>query len=110
MVQVPTSGTYQPMNQFLKKAGVTLALGVCLFATSCIGPNNAYNRVHSWNSRLSDSKFVNELAFLGLYIVPVYPLCMFGDYIVFNSVEFWTGSNPIDKPAEPFKPQETAAK
>jgi hypothetical protein len=96
------------MNKLIKKTGAALALGTCLFATSCIGPNNAYEQVHSWNSRLSDSKFLNELAFLGLYIVPMYPVCLFGDYVVFNSVEFWTGSNWIDKPAEPFKAQEKA--
>lgn len=97
------------MNTFLKKAGAALALGICLTATSCIGPNNAYNQVSTWNSKLTDSKFVNELAFLGLNIVPVYPLCLFGDYLLFNSVEFWTGKNLINKP-EAFKPQETAAK
>ena len=46
--------------------GGALALGTCLFGTSCIGPNNAFEQVHTWNSKLSDSKFVNELAFLGL--------------------------------------------
>lgn len=95
------------MKKILSKAGATIALGMCFSATSCIGPNNAYEQVHTWNSKLSDSKFLNELAFLGLHIVPVYPLCMFGDYLIFNSVEFWTGSNWINKP-EAFKPQETA--
>ena len=47
---------------------------------------------------------VNELAFLGLNIVPVYPLCLFGDYIVFNSIEFWSGDNVISEPKE-FKSQ-----
>lgn len=32
---------------------------------------------------------------------------MFGDRIVFNSIEFWSGKNPIGKPDE-FKAQETA--
>lgn len=95
------------MNKLIKKSAAALVLGTTLVATSCIGPNNAYEQVHSWNSRLSDSKFVNELAFLGLHIVPVYPVCMFGDYLLFNSVEFWTGTNWIAKP-EPFRPQATA--
>ncbi|HEX5052344.1 MAG TPA: DUF3332 family protein [Planctomycetota bacterium] len=91
------------MNNLIKKA--TLALGTCLFATSCIGPNNAFNGVNNWNSRLSDSKFVNELVFLGLNIIPVYPICLFCDYLVFNSVEFWTGNNWISK-SDAYKPQE----
>jgi Domain of unknown function (DUF3332) len=75
-----------------------------LFATSCVGPYNAFNSVASWNSRVSDSKFLNELVYLGLYIVPVYPLAAFGDALIFNSFEFWGGENPIKKPEE-FTPQ-----
>ncbi|MBX3462969.1 MAG: DUF3332 family protein [Planctomycetes bacterium] len=96
------------MKQSTKKAAAALTLGLCLTATSCIGPNNAYNSLSIWNSKLSDSKYVNELVFLGLNIIPVYGLFLFGDYLIFNSVEFWTGDNWISKP-EPFKPQETAA-
>jgi hypothetical protein len=87
-----------------KLIGATVALA-SLTTSSCIGPNNAYNGVLAWNSTCSDSKYLNELVFLGLNIIPVYPVCMLGDYIVFNSVEFWTGSNWIGKPGE-YKPQE----
>lgn len=92
------------MNQTMKKFASALGLAAALTATSCIGPNNAYNSVASWNSRLTDSKWVNELVWLGGHIVPVYSFCMLGDLIVFNSVEFWTGKNLISKPEE-FKPQ-----
>lgn len=90
----------------MRKLALGLGLTACLAGTSCIGPNNAYNSILSWNSKLSESKFVNELVFLGLNIIPVYGLCLFGDYLIFNSVEFWTGDNWIKAP-EPYKPQET---
>lgn len=90
----------------MRKLAAGLGLALCLAGSSCIGPNNAYNSVLSWNSKVSDSKFLNELVFLGLNIVPVYQLCLFGDYILFNSVEFWSGENMISTP-EPYKPQET---
>lgn len=86
------------------KLAATVAFAACLTSTSCIGPNNAYNSVASWNSELTENKYVNELAFLGLHIVPVYPLCLFGDYIVFNSIEFWAGDNVISAPGD-FKSQ-----
>ncbi|MFK7741831.1 MAG: DUF3332 family protein [Planctomycetota bacterium] len=92
------------MKNLLSKTVTTLALGACLFGTSCIGPNNAYNSVKSWNSTLTENKLINELAFLGLHIIPVYPLAVFGDYIVLNSWEFWTGENLLKAP-EDFKPQ-----
>jgi hypothetical protein len=92
------------MRKLFLRTGAAIALGVCSITASCIGPNNAYNGVNNWNSKLSDSKFVNELAYLGLHIVPVYPLALLGDMLIFNSVEFWSGENWIAKP-EPFKPQ-----
>lgn len=93
------------MKNLLSKAGAAVALGICFAGTSCIGPNNAYNSLSTWNSKLTESKFVNELAFLGLHIVPAYPLWFVGDLLIFNSWEFWTGENLISKP-EPFKAQE----
>jgi hypothetical protein len=44
---------------------------------------------------VSDSKFVNNLVFWGLNIIPVYGLFFLGDTIIFNVIEFWSGSNPI---------------
>ena len=96
------------MKTLACKAGAAFALAACLTTTSCIGPNNAFNSLLTWNSKLSDSKWVNELAFLGLNIIPVYWVFLLGDCVVFNSVEFWTGDNWIAKP-EPYKPQEKPA-
>lgn len=96
------------MNNPIRKLCLTLGVAATLTATSCIGPNNAYNSVLNWNSKLSN-KYVNELAFLGLHFIPVYQLCYFGDLILFNSVEFWSGKNMIAKP-EAFKPQCEEAK
>lgn len=95
------------MKTLIRSAVATFALTACLGTTSCIGPNNLYDGIKSWNSRLSESKFVNELVFLAAYIIPVYPIALFGDLILFNSVEFWSGKNWIHKPDE-FKPQETS--
>ncbi len=35
------------------------------------------------------------LVFLVLAFFPVYGLCLFVDAIVFNTIEFWTGDNPM---------------
>lgn len=35
--------------------------------------------------------------FIGLTIIPVYDICLLADAIVFNSIEFWTGNNPVSK-------------
>ena len=38
---------------------------------------------------------MNNLIFWGLNIIPVYGLFFLGDAIIFNVIEFWSGSNPI---------------
>jgi hypothetical protein len=34
-------------------------------------------------------------------ILPVYGLCTLGDALIFNSIEFWGGENPIQKASAP---------
>ena len=75
---------------------MTAVLSVTLLLTSCIGSFNLTNKVKSWNEGLGD-KFVNELVFICMHIVPVYPITLFVDGVVLNSIEFWTGSAPISK-------------
>lgn len=77
-----------------------LALLACLTATSCVGPNNAFNGVASWNSRATNSKWWNELIYVGLWVVPVYEITLGLDAVVFNTFEFWGGTNPISPPAK----------
>lgn len=67
--------------------------GSVLF-TSCIGSFRLTNKLLDWN-RGVDSKFVNELVFLAFNIVPVYPIAVLADALVINSIEFWTGDNPV---------------
>lgn len=70
-------------------------LSVTLLSSSCLGSFSAFNNLKDWNQDVTDSKIVNNLIFWGLNIIPVYGLFMFGDLIIFNVLEFWTGSNPI---------------
>src|SRR5262245_21681039 len=74
------------------------ALLCALTATSCVGPNNDYNGISAWNSRLASSKWVNELVFVGLWVIPVYEVTLALDLLVFNSLEFWGAENPIGTP------------
>ena len=79
---------------FLTLAALTLAVST----VGCVGKNNGFalfNKIYDWNLTASDNEWVNEIIFLGLCIIPVYPICLFADTIVFNSIDFWTGENPI---------------
>ncbi len=65
-----------------------------ILCSSCFGSFGLTRKVYNWNSTVGD-KWVNELVFLGLNIVPVYWLASFVDVVVLNSIEFWTGENPV---------------
>lgn len=73
---------------------VTVLLAGSVLFSSCIGSFRLTNRLLSWNRSL-DNKFVNELVFIAFCIVPVYGVTILADSLVLNSIEFWSGSNPI---------------
>jgi len=75
-------------------AVVALTLVSSIAFTSCIGSFGLTNKLYSWNNSLGD-KWTNEIVFLAFCILPVYEICLFADAVVFNTLEFWTGNNPI---------------
>lgn len=78
----------------MKKRFVAVALILGVIGTSCIGPFNLSNKLLSWNQTVADNKFVNAIVFFVL--TPVYGITLFADAVLFNSIEFWTGDNPIE--------------
>ena len=80
-------------RQLHRWAGIILLLP--LSATSCIGSFQVFNNVLNWNRTVTDNKWVNELIFFGMWWIPVYEICLLGDTIIFNTIEFWTGENPM---------------
>jgi hypothetical protein len=79
----------------MKKTVLSLSLASTILFSSCIGSFGLFNKVLDWNKEVTDSKFANEVIFLVLYILPVYGIASAADLIIFNSIEFWTGDNPI---------------
>lgn len=84
----------------MKKTYLSVAL-VCTLCgamtlPSCIGSFSLTNKLLSWNNQIG-SKFVNELVFFAFWILPVYEVSGLADVIVLNSIEFWSGSNPVAK-------------
>tara|TARA_R110002072_G_scaffold151503_6_gene300928 strand:+ start:21779 stop:22357 length:579 start_codon:yes stop_codon:yes gene_type:complete len=79
----------------MRKLMICTALSSTILFTSCLGSFSAFNSLRDWNDGLTDNKFLDNLIFWALNIVPVYGLFFFGDVIIFNVIEFWSGSNPI---------------
>ncbi len=84
----------------MRKNFLTVAL-ICtlcgaLTLPSCIGSFGLTNKLLTWNRHI-DNKFVNELVFFAFWILPVYEVSGLADLLVLNSIEFWSGSNPVAK-------------
>ena len=65
-----------------------------LLFSSCIGSFGLWSNLKDWNQGLGN-KFVNEIVFLAFHVVPVYEVAYLADVLVLNSIEFWSGSNPV---------------
>jgi len=76
----------------MKKFSALLVL--VLLLTGCTGSFRLTGKVYQFNREIED-QWVEELVFLGFCIVPVYEIALFADAIVLNSIEFWTGENPM---------------
>ena len=76
-----------------------IALSASMMMQSCIGSFALFNKVKNWNEHVGD-KFVNEIVFVAMWILPVYELCFAADLLVLNSIEFWSGENPALAQAE----------
>ena len=64
--------------------------------TGCIGNFGLSGKVREFNLDVSKDRWGREIVFVVLYVIPVYPFAGFLDILVFNSIEFWTGTNPIN--------------
>ncbi len=84
------------MKKKYLSVALVLALAGSMLTTSCIGSFSLTNKLMSWNNQIG-GKFVNELVFIAFWIVPVYEVTALADVLVINSIEFWSGSNPIAK-------------
>ncbi len=82
----------------MKKRYLTPAIAVLLLCsvslTSCIGSFRLTRSVLKWNNQVG-SKFINEIVFFAFWVLPVYEVTALADILVLNSIEFWSGKNPL---------------
>lgn len=74
----------------LKIVGLTVLASAL---TGCIGSNAVTGKVMKFNVEVVDNRYAR--AGVNFLLAPVYGITTAADYVVFNSLEFWTGKNPI---------------
>jgi len=78
----------------------TVLLGFMTMSTACYGPFNLTKNVYHWNGNVKGSgqindKWMKEIVFFGMLIIPAYMFSALLDTFIFNSMHFWTGESPI---------------
>ena len=82
------------MKFFKKGIAILLISTLAFMSFGCHGKYALFNTLHKWNGSLG-SKWVNSIVHFILWVIPVYGICLLVDWWILNTVEFWTGSNPL---------------
>ncbi|XXF79381.1 DUF3332 domain-containing protein [Myxococcaceae bacterium GXIMD 01537] len=82
-------------NRLMSSLTVLMLATVTVQGTGCFGSFDLTRKIYNFNKGASDNKFVRWLIFLGLSIIPVYEVGVLVDTLVLNSIEFWTGEQPM---------------
>ena len=79
----------------MKKGIITLLCAGMIILSGCYGKYACFNKLHNWNGTLGD-KWINSIVHFFLSIFGIYFICLgLIDGLVLNTIEFWTGSNPL---------------
>lgn len=78
----------------------TLGLvGAATLGSGCWGSFSLTGKVYDWNGTFG-SKWASWGVFLVFIILPVYGTLLFLDAVIFNTIEFFSGNNPIKRSAD----------
>lgn len=72
----------------------SLLMASLLLSSGCYGPFYLTRKVWEFNGQVG-GKWANEVVFIAMHIIPVYGVAELADGIIFNSIEFWGGTNPM---------------
>ena len=86
------------VRKWVRTALVVTLVSLFSVTTACYGSFNLTRSLYKWNGQMRGTKefpdkWMRELLFLPM--MPIYFLAAFGDALIVNSVEFWSGRNPI---------------
>lgn len=81
------------MKRFNLKVAAFLLMGSVVYS-SCIGSFSLFNKYAKWQCNMTGNKYVNGI--VGFFLMPIVgTLTVFIDMIILNTIEFWSGSNPV---------------
>ena len=81
------------MKKFNIGVAVALLAG-SVMCSSCIGSYRLFNKYEKWQCNMTNNKYVNGIVGLLIEWI-VAPVCLLVDTVVLNTIEFWSGTNPM---------------
>lgn len=82
------------MKTLTRIIALLVAVILLVNVAGCYGSFALTKKLYTWNGTVGD-KWMNSVVMWVLMWIPVYNACGFIDLVILNTVEFWTGSNPI---------------
>lgn len=82
------------MKNVIKPLAVAIVSSSVLL-TGCMGKFALTDKLYTWNKQVDSNRWINEGVFLAFLIIPVYSIALLADGVIFNSIDWWTGDNPI---------------
>lgn len=84
---------------------IASAMSILISQTGCFGSFQLVKKLHAANDSV-DNKVLKNLFFYVLLFFGIYGGAAFIDIIVFNLIEFWSGSNPLSMEVGEFEEQQ----
>ena len=81
-------------NRFMIPVMLAVIIGT-LPITGCMGHNGLTQKVKKGNLRITEHRWGREGIFVGFQVLWVYRVSILLDLLIFNSIEFWSGENPL---------------
>lgn len=82
------------MKTITRIIALLVVLILMVYVAGCYGSFALTKKLYQWNGTVGD-KWMNSIVMWVLMWIPVYNAAGFIDLVVLNTVEFWTGSNPM---------------
>jgi hypothetical protein len=73
-----------------------LALTLLAVSSGCLGTGGLSGKVKHFNLSATENRWGREGIYFAFQVLPVYRLCTLLDLLIFNSIEFWSGRNPLN--------------
>lgn len=79
----------------LTAVSLTAVLSVSALLPGCYGQFALTRKLYAWNGHVTGNPIARSAIMWAFLIIPVYELAGLGDFFIFNTVEVFSGSNPV---------------